>query len=258
MGSDTTLDSRSSEALITSELAHHPRAETKSPGELLNRSITGAYMIAFCYFLCLASGLCLHLGFVSHTVHKVRETSAAEKHRGPTFCCSLGKTPSTEAACWLDLHCAQKCFCNSPADDPSGSPPSFCLEALLGRLLSHALHLVALYQLLLARPKVRTQISARGLRSKFRSYASLCLLATYLAGCCHMGLSLGVQSHPYLEACRYSVHARIPGLNRTRPMNPRLRPEWLALRAPTLAAQKLLIMICFSAGPVSATGAPLW
>ena len=110
---------------------------------------------------------------------------------------------------------------------------------------AQSLHLVALYELLLARPKVRTRISARGLRSKFRSYASLCLLATYLAGCCHMGLSLGVQSHPYLEARRYSVHACIPGMHRTRPMNPRLRPEWLALRALTLAARKILSMMFF-------------
>ena len=60
-----------------------------------------------------------------------------------------------------------------------------------------------------------------------------------------MGLAFGIQSHPYLEACRYSIHTRMPGLDRTRPMHQMLRPAWRALRAPTLAAQRLLFTMIF-------------
>ena len=251
-GPNTILYSCSSEALFSKDIAHHPCTETKSPGELFNRSITGAYMVALCYFLCLASGLCLCLGFPSHAKHQVRE-APAEKHRASTFCCSLGKAPPIDAECRTGLHCAQQCFCSSLADDPSGSTFSLgrglgwdwiSLATLQGWLLSPTFKLVELYQLLLARPKVRTHIPARGLRSKFRSYASLCLFATYLAGCCHMGLALGLQSHPYLEA-RRSIPTRMPGLDRTRPMHQRLRSAWRALSAPTLAAQRLLFTMIF-------------
>ena len=251
-GPNITLGSCNSEALLSRDIAHHPCAETKSPGGLSNRSITGVYMVAVCCFLCLASGLCLCFGFPSHTVHQVRG-APAEKNRALTLCCFLGKTPPIDDECWLDMHCACQCFCNSLAGDPSGSMLLWgrglgwawiSLEALQGWLLSPTFYLMELYQLLLAQPKVRTHVPARGHRSKFRSYASLCLLATYLAGCCHMGLALGMQSHPYLEACR-SIHIRMPGLDRTRPMHQRLRSAWRALSAPTLAVQRLVLTMNF-------------
>ena len=119
------------------------------------------------------------------------------------------------------------------------------LAALLGWLLSATLHLVVSCDLLLTRPKVRTQISERGLRHRLRLYINLCLLATYLAGCCHMGLALGLQSHPCQEAYRHPAHARIPGFAHTRPMTKRLRPARLALRAPTLATQWLFFTMIF-------------
>ena len=250
-GPNTILYGCSSEALFSKDIAPHPCIETKSPGESFNRSITGAYMVALCYFLCLASGLCLCLGSPSHAKHQVKE-APAEKHRASTFCCSLGKAPPNDAECWTDLHYAQQCFCGSLADDSRGSTFSFSrglgwdwisLATLQGWMLS-PFKLVELYQPLLARPKVRTHVPARGRRSKFRTYASLCLFAMYLAGCCHMGLALGLQSHPYLEA-RRSIPTRMPGLDRTRPMHQRLRSAWRALSAPTLAAQKLLFTMIF-------------
>ena len=250
-GPNTILYGCSSEALFSKDIAPHPCIETKSPGESFNRSITGAYMVALCYFLCLASGLCLCLGSPSHAKHQVKE-APAEKHRASTFCCSLGKAPPIDAECWTDLHYAQQCFCGSLADDPRGSTFSFgrglgwdwiSLATLQGWLLSPC-KLVELYQPLLARPKVRTHAPARGRRSTLRTYASLCLFAMYLAGCCHMGLALGLQSHPYLEA-RRSIPTCMPGLDRTRPMHQRLRSAWRALSAPTLAAQKLLFTMIF-------------
>ena len=181
-GPNTILYGCSSEALFSKDIAPHPCIETKSPGESFNRSITGAYMVALCYFLCLASGLCLCLGSPSNAKHQVKE-APAEKHRASTFCCSLGKAPPIDAECWTDLHYTQQCFCGSVDDDPRGSTFSFgrglgwdwiSLATLQGWLLS-PFKPVELYQPLLARPKVRTHAPARGRRSKFRTYASLCL-----------------------------------------------------------------------------------